>query len=465
MVNILITDGIIVTLDDQRRIIQDGAIAISGNRILAVGKSADFKKRYKADIIIEAKNKVIFPGLINVHTHLFQTLLKGLGDNLSLTNWFNRAIAPFAPELSSEDCYVAALLGCIEAVKSGVTCINDFMYVHPRPKLSDQVIRAFLDVGIRGILTRGIVDTGEDIGLPEAIIQDTNDALEDCKRLIQEYEGFADGKIHVWIAPGSIWYATPEAFKKAKQIADKHNVWLSTHCAESSSVVELSKRKHGMSELEFEEKVGFLGSNVQLVHCIWLTGRDVRIMKRRAVKVAHCPIANMYLADGIAPVPKLIRAGIKVGLGTDGAASNNNQDMIAVLKHTALLHKVHTLDPTAITAEKVLEMATLDGAKSIGLENEIGSIEPGKKADLILLDFKKPNTVVMHNPVSTLVYCATQENVDTVIIDGKIIMEGRKIKTVNEEDVLKASEEAGELLVQRAGMFLKFRDRPWRSSL
>lgn len=457
----LIKGGTIVTLDPERRVIRNGAVAISGNMFEAVGKTGDIEKEYKADTVIEAEGKVIFPGLVNTHTHLFQTLLKGLGDDVPLVDWFKRTIAPTAPELTDEDCHIAALLGCVEAIKSGTTCIDDFMYVHPRPKLSDQVIRAFLEVGIRGILTRGIVDTGEDMGIPKALVQDTDVALEDCERLIQKYEGFAAGKIHVWIAPGSIWYATPDAFKKAKQLADEHKVRLSTHSSESADVVELTKRRYGMSELEFEESIGFLGPNLQMVHCVWLTDRDVRIMKRNDVKVAHCPVANMYLADGVAPVPKLIMNGITVGLGTDGAASNNNQDMIAVLKHTALLHKVHALDPTVIMAEKVLEMGTLDGAKSVGLVNEIGSIEPGKKADLILLDLKKPNTVVMHNPVSSLVYCATQENVDTVIVDGKIIMEGRRIKTIDEEEVLEKAQKAGDSLVQRANT-LKFMDRPWR---
>jgi 5-methylthioadenosine/S-adenosylhomocysteine deaminase len=279
--------------------------------------------------------------------------------------------------------------------------------------------------------------------------------LKDCERLILKYEDFADGKIHVWIAPGSIWYSTLETFQKAKEIAEKYKVWLSTHCAESTSVKRFSRQKYGMSEIELLEKIGFLGPNTQLVHCVWLSNRDIKIMKRRAVKVAHCPIANMYLADGVAPIPQLMDARVTVGLGTDGAASNNNQDMIAVVKSATLLHKVNTLNPMAINSLKSLEMATVEGAKSIGLEKEIGSIERGKKADLILVNFKKPNTVVTYNPVSAFVYSATPENIETVIVDGRIIMEKRIIKTVDEGTVLKMAEKAGKHLVLRRNNSVK----------
>lgn len=447
-VDMIVKGRAVVTVDQRKRIIENGAVAVKGNLIEAVGKSSDIAKKFTADETVDASGKIIFPGIVNAHTHLFQNLLKGLGDDLPLVAWYKKSVAANAPRLTPEACHAAARLGCLEAIRSGVTCVNDFMYAHPRPRLSDAVIRAFKETGVRGVLSRGIVTSGRETGVPESMIQDLGVAINDCERLIRGYHGSAGGRISVAIAPGSAWYATRETFVESKKLASKYKVWLSSHSSESQEVVEMVRKKYGMREVEFEESVGFLGPNLQLVHAVWLTDEDIALLRRRGTQVVHCPVANMYLGDGIAPVVKLLKAGVTVGLGTDGAASNNNQDMIALLKHAALLQKVSALDPTAITAGQVLEMATIGGAKSVGLGKEIGSLEPGKKADLIVLDFNKPNTSPAHNPVSCLVYCATQENVDTVIVDGKVVMAGREVKTVDEAGVMAAAQAARDALVK-----------------
>jgi len=443
----IIQGGTVITVDPRRRIIKDGAVAVKDNLIKAVGKRTDITKKFSADETVDAAGKIILPGIVNAHTHLFQNLLKGLGDDLPLVAWYKKSVASNAPRLRPEDCHAAAQLGCAEAIKSGVTCVNDFMYAHPRPKLSDAVIKAFKKTGVRGVLSRGIVTAGRETGVPESLIQDLGVAIKDCERLIKEYHGSEGGRITVTVAPGSAWYTTRETFPEAKKLASKHKVWLSSHSSESPDVLRMVREKYGMREVEFEESIGFLGPNLQLVHAVWLTDEDIALLRKRGTQVVHCPVANMYLGDGIAPVVKLLKAGVTVSLGTDGAASNNNQDMISLLKHAALLQKVNALDPTAITAEQVLEMATIGGAKSVGLGKEIGSIEPGKKADLVILDFDKPNTQPAHNPVSCLVYCATQENVDTVVVDGKVVMEGRKIKTFDEKEAMAAAQAARDRLV------------------
>lgn len=446
-IDLMVKGGTFITMDPQRRVVSDGAVAVDGNLIKAVGKRTDIAKKFSADETVDASGKVVIPGIVNAHTHLFQNLLKGLGDDLPLVAWYKKSVASNAPRLRPEDCHAAAMLGCAEAIRSGVTCVNDFMYAHPRPKLSDPVIKAFKEAGVRGMLSRGIVTAGKENGVPESMIQDLGVAIRDCERLIKEYHGSEGGRITVAVAPGSAWYTTRETFTESKRLASKHKVWLSSHSSESPDVLRMVKEKYGMREVEFEESIGFLGPNLQLVHAVWLTDEDIALIRKRGTQVVHCPVANMYLGDGIAPVVKLLRAGVTVSLGTDGAASNNNQDMISLLKHAALLQKVSALDPTAITAEQVLEMATIGGAKAVGLGDKIGSLEAGKKADLAVLDFDKPNTQPAHNPVSCLVYCATQENVDTVVIDGKVAMERREIKTFDEDEAMAAAREARDWLV------------------
>jgi 5-methylthioadenosine/S-adenosylhomocysteine deaminase len=409
----------------------DYSIGITDNKIASIGKRSKLKEE-GAQITLDATGKIIIPGMVNTHTHLFQTLCKGLGHDKSLFDWFRTAILPYAQLLSEDDCYWAAMLGCLEATKSGVTCLNDFMYVHPRPKLSDSVIRAMVDSGIRGIYSRGIVDAGKDHGMPDVLIEDLDDSIEDSERVFSAYQNTADGRISVWTAPASLWMSTPKAFRKAKEFSDNHSTWLTWHSSETRGVVNYCKSQYGKSDMSLLHDSKLLGERTLAAHCVWLSDSEIQQMKEDGSSVAHCPVANMYLSDGIARVPDMLRNGINVGLGTDGSASNDNQDVISLLKTAALLHKVSAPDPTIITAKEVLNMATIGGARSLGLGEQIGSIEIGKKADITILDFNKPNTTPMHEPISSLVYCATQENVDAVIVDGRILMEGRKMKNVDE---------------------------------
>jgi 5-methylthioadenosine/S-adenosylhomocysteine deaminase len=446
--DLLVTNGTILTQDRRGTIVEDGAVGIEGNRISAVGKTSSLK-RAGAKRTVNAGGGVIIPGLINTHTHLFQSLFKGLGDDVPLFKWFGKALAPYVSLLTEEDCYAAAMLGCLDAIKSGTTCLNDFMYVHPRPKLSDVIIRAMSDIGIRGVFSRGLVDSGRDHGIPEAITQDVGVAIEDCERVIETYQRHANGRISVWVAPASLWMSTPEAFKRAKKVADDRKTWLTWHASETRAVVAYSKRKYGTGDIDLLGKEGILDQNVLAAHCVWIDDKQINLFKETGTKIAHCSVANMYLGDGVAPVPKMLEKGVTVSLGTDGAASNNNQDMIALLKFTALLHKVHTLDSAAISAQQVLELATVGGARSLGLDSNVGSIEVGKKADLVVIDLQTANTAPVHSPVSSLVYAATQENVRSVIIDGKLVMQDRLVKTVDEKKVIDSARRAFTSLEKR----------------
>lgn len=459
MLQTLIKAGTIVTMNPERRIINEGFISIKGKLISAIGDNPSSVDESNFDKVIDARDKIVFPGLINTHTHIFQSLLRGIGQDMPVWEWFSSTLDHTVGYLTDQDCYISAKLGAIEAIKSGTTCILDYNYPHPTPRLTDEAIKAFREVAIRGILARGIIDMGD---VHASIVHDTESEIEDCKRLLEEYHGLDDGMIWIWLAPYTIFSTSVEAFMKAKELADSYKTGLTMHAA-TPSTLEAAQKLYGMTDLEHEERIGFLGPNVLAVHCTTdITDRHLRMMSERGVKVSHNPASNAYLGEGIAPISKMVANGIQVCLGTDGPASNNNHDMIGILKLTALLQKVANLDPTAITAEKVLEFATIEAADCLGLSSQIGSIETGKRADIMIIDPWKPNTIALHDPVASLVYSCTQENVDTVLIDGKVVMQNREILTVDEHSVLVSAQESAERLLHYSGIS-ELRSRPWRS--
>lgn len=460
--DLLIAHGILVTMDPGRRIIEDGAVAIEGNRIAAVGSTAELADRYAGVKTLNATGKVVTPGLVNTHTHLFQGLLKGLGDDRVLVDWFRQVTGPSAVCLTPEDCYHAARLGCLESIRSGATTLFDFMYPHNQPGLSEPIVQAFQESGIRGSFARGYIDYGAEEGVPPQIIEDAQEALADCRQLFERYHESAGGRIHIWVAPCMIWTQTEEGLRATRRLADETGMRISIHVAETPFELENARRRFGLKDLEYFASIGLLGPDVLAVHGVYLDDRDIRILKQHDVKLSHNAVSNMYLSSGVAPIPKMLMSGITVGLATDGPASNNNQNMIQTLKFTALLHKVATKDPTVITAEKVMEMATIDGARALGLEDEIGSIEVGKKADLIILNFTNPFASPLHHPVSTLVYSAVGNEVESVIIDGQVVMEEERVLTMDEEDVVQKAQAAADALAERAGT-AHLRRRPWRA--
>ena len=447
IVDLVIEDVTIVTMDPSRKIIDRGFITISNGIIDSVESGLFSKKISSSTRIIDGSRKVLFPGLINTHTHFFQTLLRGVGQDLPVWEWFSVALDTAVGHLTLEDCYFGALVGSLEAIKSGTTCVLDYNYPHPLPMMADETIRAFKDVGIRGILARGIIDTGE---AHKSIIQSLDSELEDCERLIKKYHGRDDGMIHIWVAPYTIFSTSEEGFRRAKFLADKYNTRLTVHAA-TPSTIEAAEKLYGVGDLQHEEDIGFLGSNLLAVHCTTgINKKSLDQLSKWGVHVSHNPVSNAYLGEGIAPVCDMLDSGIGVCLGTDGPASNNNMDMIETLKVTALMQKVDALDPSVINAQKVLEMATIDGAYCLGQEDCIGSIEVGKKADMMIVDPWKPNSIALNDPVASLVYSCTQENVDTVIVDGKIVMENRIISTIDEKSVLLEAQKSAEVLWEKA---------------
>ncbi len=458
---LLLESATVVTVDAERRVLDDGAVLVDGDRIAAVGPTESVARRAQGAEVIDCSGLVLIPGLVNTHTHLFQTLLKGLGDDMVLKDWFTCMTGPSAAELTEEDVYAAARHGAVEALRSGTTTIVDFMYVHPRPGLTQQVVSALLETGIRGIVGRGFITSGTDVGVPRSLVEGVGPALDDAAVLISRYNE-PDARVRVGLAPSMIWAVDEEALRGTRALADGgDDVLVMMHVSETPFEIENSIERFGRRDVEFLDEIDFLGDDVLAVHCVQCTQDDVAVLAAREVGVSHNPCSNMYLASGFAPVPDMLRSGVAVGLASDGPASNNNHNMIQAMKFGALIHKGHRRDATAVTAEEVLEMATIGGARAIGMDGEIGSVEVGKKADLVALRMDNFCVTPMHNPVSALVYSALGDEPELVLVDGHVVMSEGRVRTVDEEEVRARSGESARALTRRAGTDV-LGNRPWR---
>ena len=383
----------------------------------------------KADKIIDAEGKILLPGLVNTHTHLSMTLFRGLADDLSLDSWLNDHIWPMEANLNGEYCYIGALLAAVELIKSGTTTLSD-MYFY-----MEDVARAIDDAGLRAVLSYGMIDFG-DTERRQAEIEQNLTLFKNCN-------GMADGRIKVFFGPHSPYTASEELLIKVRELADEYNMGIHIHVSETQKEIDDVLAEKGLRPFEYLEKIGFLGPDVLAAHCVWLSDEEIEIIKKHDVKVSHNPCSNMKLASGVSPVSKMIDKGICVSIGTDGASSNNNLDLIEELKTASLLQKVSTLDPKVLSSDEAIEMATIKGAEALGLDSEIGSVEVGKKADLILIDTNSANMVPDSSSLSSnVIYSANGSNVDTTICNGKILMENKKLTTLDEQEIYAKAKQA-----------------------
>ena len=381
------------------------------------------------DKIIDADGKILLPGLINTHTHLSMTLFRGLADDLALDSWLNDHIWPMEANLDGDYCYIGALLGAVELIKSGTTTFSD-MYFY-----MEDVARAVDEAGIRAVLSYGMIDFGD--------AEKRENEIKENMALFDACNGMADGRIKVFFGPHSPYTASEDLLIKVRELADKHNIGIHIHVSETQKEINDSLEEKGLRPFEYLDKIGFLGPDVVAAHCVWLSDDEIDIIRKNGVKVSHNPCSNMKLASGIAPVSKLIENDICVSIGTDGASSNNNLDLIEEMKTASLLQKVSTLDPKVLDSDKSIEMATIKGAEALGLSDEIGSIEVGKKADIILIDTAAANMTPDSSSLSSnVVYSANGSNVDTTICNGKILMENKKLTVLDEDEIYAKARQA-----------------------
>ena len=425
--DIVIKNTVVVTIDKEKPILKDYSVGVEDGKIVEISK----KITGETEHVIDGKGKLLMPGLVNGHTHLSMTLLRGVADDLALMTWLQDHVWPIEAKMEESHIKAGADLGIVEMIKSGTTCFND-MYWH-----MEIVAKSVENSGMRAVLSTPLLDV---MG-PEQ----RGKLLHGGEKLIKTLKGHKT--ITPSLGPHAPYTCSEEMLHKVSDLQEKYDVRVHMHVSETEDEVNNMKNDRGKRPFEYLDGIGFLNEQMVAAHGVWVNENEMEIMKNRGVSVVHNPVSNMKLAVGVAPVPEYLEKGIVVGLGTDGAASNNSLCMFEDLKIAALLHKLHSKNPEILSAKKSLEIATLGGARALGLGDKIGSIEVGKQADLILIDLNKPHLTPFSNPVSHLVYSARGDDVSHTIVDGKILMEDRELTTLDEESVLKeAGVQAGDLL-------------------
>jgi 5-methylthioadenosine/S-adenosylhomocysteine deaminase len=421
-VDLLIAGGTVVTMDRDDRVIDDGAVAMSRGRIVAVGETRSLLRRVRAHRTISAQGKAVLPGLINAHTHAPMTLFRGLADDLDLARWLREYIFPAEKQVVTRSfVYWGTMLACLEMLQSGITTFADMYY------FEEEVARAVAQTGLRAVLGQTILD------LPSPDSPTPREGLRRAERFIRAWQGHE--RIIPAVAPHAIYTSSARTLRATRRLADAYGVPVLIHVAETADEVNEVERRHGARPIAYLDRLGFLGARVVAAHVVHATADELALLHQRGVGVVHNPQSNMKLGSGVAPLTTMLQLGVTVGLGTDGAASNNSLDLFAEMKAAALLQKVHHGDACALKASDVLRMATVAGARTLGLEAETGSLEVGKRADLIVVNLRAPHQIPLYDVISQLVYATKASDVETVIIGGKIVMAGRRVHTVPEGEL------------------------------
>ncbi len=444
--DLLVTAAGVVTVDPNDTILRPGAIAVSGERIVAVGSPDDLARAYSPKKRIDAPGCWVFPGLINTHNHLWQTMLKGLGDDMGLIDWIQTLLVPTMPLIDDEAAYLGSALGALESARSGCTTMLDFMHHFPRLALYDETIRAWDEIGGSLIMARTIRDNVR----PATANYDDDLTLDQqlghVEALLERH-----GRDKVWVAPGTVWGMSVDGLKQVRAFADRLSVLITIHMNEVAFDSEESVRRTGLRSIPLLDSIGFLKDDVLHAHGVWNDDDDIALLAKHRCAVSYNPVSNMYLGSGIPPIVKMREAGVRLSLATDGAASNNSQDMIEALKLGALLQKVAHKDSTVVTAPEILRMATVGGADALH-RPDLGYLAPGMRADFFLFDPRHAKSIPLHDPISTLVYTGGEQNVVTTVAAGRVVLEDGVITTVDESDLLARAQDAAERLAVRAGI-------------
>lgn len=421
-VDLMVRGGTIVTMDGTRRVIEDGAVAVSGGRIKAVGTRADIEAKYTAAETIDATGKVVIPGLINGHTHVPMTLFRGLADDLDLQEWLTKYIFPAeAKNVTEEFVRVGTRLGLAEMIRGGTTTYCDMYYFEDA--IADETARA----GMRGVLGETIID------FPVADNKTHEEAMAYSERFIKKWQG--NPLITPALAPHAPYTVSEEHLKAIRALSDRLKAPIVMHISETQREVDDITKKHGASPVAYLARINFLSDRVIAAHMVFPTEEELGILKRLNVGIVHNPQSNMKLASGVAPVPRMIADDMRLGLGTDGAASNNDLSMWEEMDTAAKLHKLYSHDPKVVSALEAFEMATIRGARALHMEREIGSLEVGKRADVVIVDINDLSQTPFYNIYSNLIYATKAADVRTVIIEGRVIMRDRRLLTLDENDI------------------------------
>lgn len=427
-VDYIVNADYVLTMDKQLALIEHGAVAVKGSKILDVGSQNDISANYTSESIINGDGKVILPGLINTHTHAAMVYFRGIADDLPLNEWLNDHIWPaenrwFSPEFISD----AIELACLEMLKAGVTTYND-MYFY-----EDAAAESTKRLGMRAVLGVGILN------FPTKFARSNDEYILKAESFIKDWKG--DELVTPCIAPHALYTCDTDSLKKASRIADQYDIPIHIHLSETRWEVNEIKNTHKMLPVEYLDGLGFLNDKVLAAHCIWLTDREIDLLAERRVGVSHCVESNLKLASGIAPVVKMLNKGVKVSLGTDSAASNNDLNIISEMSTAAKLHKVISEDPTVLDAKTVLCMATRWGAEVLGLGKTTGSLEKGKAADIVMADIKKPHLTPIYDIYSHIVYAMRPSDFFMVMVNGKILVNEARLCNAHEDKILSKARE------------------------
>ncbi len=439
-VDLIVTGGTVVTMDGARAIYNDGAVVVKGDAIVAVGPRSELEARYAAAQTIDATGKLVLPGFINGHTHVPMTLFRGIHDDVTLNDWLYKYIFPAeAKNVNEEFVRWGTRLAAAEQIRGGVTTFADMYY------FEDAVAEETKAAGMRGVLGETLID------FPAPDNKSGAEALAYTEKFLKKWQG--DSLIHAAAAPHSIYTCSQKTLQDAAALARKYHAPILIHTAEMKKEWEDSQKQNGMSPVQYLDKIGVLGPDVVSAHCIFVDEADRKTLAQRQVGCVHNPSSNMMIASGVSPVPEMRAAGVAVGLGTDGpAGSNNDLDLMEEMDLAAKLAKITKMNPLALNAKAVVEMATIDGAKALHMEKAIGSLEPGKKADLVVISLDQPNAVPMYDIYAQLAYALKGSDVQTVVIAGGVVMRDRKLLTVNEEEAMVKAREYKKTIAASLGL-------------
>jgi 5-methylthioadenosine/S-adenosylhomocysteine deaminase len=439
-VDLIVNGGLVVTMDGTRTIYDDGTIAVTGNSIVSVGPRGEMEAKYASSETIDARGKLVMPGFINGHTHVPMTLFRGLHDDVTLDDWLRKYIFPAeAKNVTEEFVRWGTRLAAAEQIRSGVTTFADMYY------FEDAVAEETKAAGMRGVLGETVID------FPAPDNKNAAAMLSYTETFLKKWQG--DSLIHAAVAPHSIYTCSRKTLEDASSLARRYHAPILIHVAEMKKEWEDSEKQNGASPVQYLERIGVLGPDVLAAHCIFVDATDRKILAERHVGCVHNASSNMMLASGVSPVPEMRAEGVAVGLGTDGpAGSNNDLDLMEEMDLAAKLAKITKMDPLALNARAVVEMATIDGAKALHMEKEIGSLEAGKKADMILITLDHPNAVPMYDIYAQLAYALKASDVETVIIGGRVVMRDRTLLTVNEAEAIAKAREYKKKVAASLGM-------------